>query len=66
MAKNTNRVSKTQKNEKMHSTERRLSGRSDTNLDALTAKCVLLSAAKRLLIPLYDESGEEMFVLSVF
>ena len=52
------------KNAKMRSTVCRSSGHSDTNLEALSAKSVLLSAAKQLLIHLYDESGDEMFVLS--
>ena len=48
----------------MHSTESRSSGHSDTNREALPAKSALLSGAKRLLIRLYDENGDEMFVLS--
>ena len=42
----------------MHSTESQSSGHSDTNLEALPAESVLLSAAKRLLIRLYDEHDE--------
>ena len=48
----------------MHSTESRSSEHSDTKLEALPAKIVFLSAAKRLLIRLYDENGDEMFALS--
>ena len=40
------------------------SGHSDTNLEAFPAKSVLLSAAKRHIIRLYDENGDEMFTLS--
>ena len=58
--KNTNRVSKIHKNGKCI----RSSGHSDTNLEALPAKNVLLSAAKQLLIHFYDENGDEMFALS--
>ena len=43
------------KNWKMHSTESRSSGHSDTNLEALPAKSAVLSAAKQLLIRLYDK-----------
>ena len=49
-------------NGKMHSTESRSSGHSDTSLEALPVKSVLLSAAKRLLIRLCDEDGDETFV----
>ena len=48
---------------KMHSTESRSSGHSDTNLEALPAKSVLSSAEKRLLIHLYDENGDEVIAL---
>ena len=48
----------------MHSTESRSPGHSDTNLEALPAKSVLLSAAKRPLIRLYDKNGDKMFALS--
>ena len=48
----------------MHSPESRSSGHSNTNLEVLPAKSVLLSAAKRLLIRLYDESDDEMSALS--
>ena len=48
----------------MHSAESRSSGHSDTNLETLPTKSVHLSAAKRLLIRLYDENGDEMFALS--
>ena len=48
----------------MHSTESRSSGHSDANLEALSAKSVLLSAAKRLLIRLYDENGDELSAVS--
>ena len=54
------------KNWKMHSRENRSSGHSDTNLEILPAKNAPLSAAKRLLIRLYDENGDEMFALSDF
>ena len=43
------------KNGKMHSTESRSSGHSDSNLEALPAKSAVLSAAKLLLIRLYDK-----------
>ena len=48
----------------MHSTESRSSGHSDTNLETLPVKSVLLSATKRLLIRLYDENSDKMFALS--
>ena len=48
-----------------HSRESRSSGRCDTNLGALPAKSVPLSAAKRLLIRLDDENGDEMFALPI-
>ena len=48
----------------MHCTVSRLSARSDINLEALPAKSVLLSAAKRLLICLYDENYDDMFALT--
>ena len=51
------------KNWKMHSTESRSSGHSDTNFEELPAKSVLLSVAKRLLIRLYDENGDKMIAL---
>ena len=47
----------------MHSTESRSSEHSDTKLEALPAKIVFLSVAKRL-IRIYDENGDEMFALS--
>ena len=62
--RNSNRISKIHKNWKIHYIESRSSGHSDTNLEALPAKSFLLSAAKRLLIRLYDENGDEMFALS--
>ena len=49
----------------MHSKESRSSGHSDTSLEALPAKSVLLSTAKRLLIRLYDENGDKMFALPI-
>ena len=58
------RLTKYIKNGKIHSTVSRSSGHSDTNLETLPAKSVLLSAAKRLFIRLYDENGDEMFALS--
>ena len=54
------------RNGKMHSTESQSSGHSDTNLEALPAKSAVLSAAKRFLIRLYDENGDEMLALSDF
>ena len=48
----------------MHSTESQSSGHSDNNLEALPSKSILLSAAKRLLIHLYDENGDKMFAPS--
>ena len=48
----------------MYSTKSRSSGHSDTNLVALPAKNVLLSAARQLLISLYDENGGKMFAFS--
>ena len=57
-------VSKTHKKVRMYYTDNRSSGHSDSNLEALPAKSVSLSAAKRLLIRLYDENGDEMFALS--
>ena len=38
-------------------------GHSDTNLEVLPAKIVLLSAVKRLLIRPYDENVNKMFAL---
>ena len=52
------------KNGKMYSKESRSSGHSDTDLDELPAKSVLLSTAKRILIRLYDENSDEMFASS--
>ena len=52
------------KNGKMHSTESRSSGHRDTNLEALPARSVLLSTAKRFLIRLYNENGDKMFASS--
>ena len=47
----------------MHSTDSQSSGHSDTKLEVLPAKNVLLSAAKQLLINHYDENGDKMFAL---
>ena len=52
------------KNGKMHSTDSRSSGHSDTNLEVLPVKSVLLSAAKRHLTRTYDEDSDEMFAQS--
>ena len=51
------------KNGKMHFTESRTSGHSDTNLDALPAKCSFV-CSKTSSYSFYDERGDEMFVLS--
>ena len=51
------------KNWKMNSIESRSSGHSDNILQALPAKSVPLTAAKQLLILIYDENCDEMFAV---